>query len=226
MRSPAQPAPRPYLAAAQRRAHLLDAAARLLRRRGWRALSMQGVAAEALVSRQLVYEHFGTVGDLHQALLLHVFEPAYEATRAIVGSGRGVSEVLEQAFALFLALPPDQRRAIRALATDDGPGSPELARAKRTLRARIADLWVDFVRRETGLDEGDAHALVWMLLVGAWGLSDVIADGHVGRERAVELFAATASQALAASRVAPARPRPAPPKPAPRPRRPRRSPDA
>src|SRR5262249_26045322 len=68
----ARQAPRPYLAAPLRRGHLLDAAGRLVRRGGWPALSMQGVAAAAGVSRQLVYEHFATAADLYLATLVHL----------------------------------------------------------------------------------------------------------------------------------------------------------
>lgn len=194
--------PRPYLASPERRLQLLEAASALVRAGGWGALSMQGLAAEAGVSRQLVYEHFATVADLHHALLLHLFEPAYEATRAVVSSGRGVPEVLREAFELFFEMPPDQRRALRALATADEPSRPDLARAKKLLRRRISDLWAPYVAHTTGLRETDAVALVWMLLMGAWGLADMVADRVVDRPRAVALFVDLAAQALSSARLA------------------------
>jgi AcrR family transcriptional regulator len=228
MPSPARSRPRPYLAFPERRLQLLEAASTRVRSGGWNALSMQGLASAAGVSRQLVYEHFATVADLHQALLLHLFEPAYEATRAVVRSGRDVPDVLREAYELFFEMPPDQRRALRALATSDEPTRPDLARAKKLLRRRISDLWAPYVAHATGLREADAVALVWTLLMGAWGLADMVADRVVDRPRAVALFVGLASQALSSARLSRRRER-SPMASGRQPRRPhhsRRSPDA
>lgn len=223
--------PRPYLASAERRSQLLEAAARLVRTRGWSSVSMQGLAAEAGVSRQLVYAHFERVSDLHRALLIHLFERAYEATASLVRSGRSVPDVLRGAFEQFLDMPPDQRRALRALATGDEPRAAELARAKRTLRRRISGLWVPYIVQLTGRDESEANALAWMLLMAAWGMSDMVSERVISRPHALAMFVRLAVQALDAARRPSAAPAPAAAAPLPhgrlrRPRPLRRSPDA
>jgi len=184
----AKHSPRPYLPAPQRRDHLLEAAGRLVRRGGWTALSMQGLAAAAGVSRQLVYEHFATADDLSLATLTHLFERAYTSTMAIATSGAGVEETIRRSFTLFLDLPAEERRALRALASESEPGRAGVARARASLRGRIAGVWVPYVRQQTGVGEAEATALAWMLTTAAWGLSDTIADGTVTRARAVELY--------------------------------------
>lgn len=202
----AKAAPRPYLQAAARREHLLEVAGRMVRQGGWNALSMQGLAAAAGVSRQLVYAHFGSAEDLSVATLTHLFERAYEATAAIVRTGTHPAGVLAAAYELFLDLPAEERRALRALADDDG-GRRGLGRAKRRLRARIADLWLPYVRRITGLGSAEASALTWMLITASWSLADRIAEGLVGRARGRELFVRFAVEALSTWRVAGAAPR-------------------
>jgi AcrR family transcriptional regulator len=197
----ARQAPRPYLPAPQRRDHLLDAAGRLVRRGGWSALSMQGLAAAAGVSRQLVYEHFATAGELYLATLVHLFERAYTAAMTIATSGAGVEETVRRSFTLFLDLPAEERHALRALAIDTGPGRTDLARARGRLRSRIASVWVPYVRQQTGLAEAEATALAWMLNTAAWGLADTIADGTLARGRAVELFVRFVDRTLSAWRV-------------------------
>ena len=201
MARPAKHTPRPYLSAPQRRDHLLDAAGRLVRRGGWSALSMQGVAVAAGVSRQLVYEHFATADDLYVATLTHLFERAYTTTLAIAESGADVDQTVRRSFTYFLDLPAEERQALRALAIEAEPGRTGMARARARLRSRIAAVWVPFVRAQTGLSDAEATALAWMLNTAAWGLSDTIADGTLPRARAVDLFVRFVDRTLSAWRV-------------------------
>jgi AcrR family transcriptional regulator len=121
---PAKQAPRPYLSAPRRRDHLLEAAGRLVRHGGWATLSMQGLAAAAGVSRQLVYEHFATADDLNLATLAHLFERAYTAQLAMAASAGDVDATIRKSFTFFLDLPLEERHALRALAVESEPGRP------------------------------------------------------------------------------------------------------
>ena len=188
MPAPAKQTPRPYLPAPRRREHLLAAAGRLVREGGWPALSMQGLAAAAGVSRQLVYEHFATADDLYLATLTHLFERTQASTAAIAQAGKSLGDTVRDAFALFLDLPAEERHALRTLAAELEPGRRGLASARRRLRNRIASVWVPYVRQQTGVSEPDANALAWMINTAAWGLSDTLADGTLDRRRGIELF--------------------------------------
>lgn len=201
MATPIRKPTRPYLAAALRRDHLLEVAARLVRQGGWAALSMQGLAAAAGVSRQLVYEHFASADELSVAALTHLFERAYDATAAILSAGKSLDATVAAAYELFLDLPVEERRALRALASDVDPARSCLTRAKRRLRTRIAGLWVPYVRQLTGLPEAEAGAVVWMLITAGWGLADSLADCTLGSDRGVDLFVRFVVHALSAWRV-------------------------
>jgi AcrR family transcriptional regulator len=159
---------------------------------------MQGLAAAAGVSRQLVYEHFATADDLYLAALTHLFERAYAATFAIAASGADIAETVGRSFTFFLDLPVEERHALRALAIESEPGRPSMTRARARLRNRIAAVWVPFVRQQTGVSEAEATALAWMLNTAAWGLSDTIADGTLPRARAVDLFVRFVDRTLSA----------------------------
>jgi AcrR family transcriptional regulator len=193
---------RPYLAAPARRDHLLDVAGRVVRQGGWTALSMQGLAVAAGVSRQLVYEHFASVDDLYVAVLTHLFERAYDATVAIVQTGKTPESTVRAAYDLFLDLPAEERHALRTLAGGIDPGQRRMTRAKTRLRSRIAGIWIPYVRLQTGLPEAEASALAWMLITASWGLSDTIADGTLNRRRGVDLFVRFVERTLSAWRVA------------------------
>ena len=192
--------PRPYLAAAERRQQLLAVAARLVRQGGWSALSMQGLAIAAGVSRQLVYEHFESADDLYLATLGHLFERVHAATDAVVRAGDDLETTLARAFDLFVDMPPEERNALRALATESDPSHRRMARAKTRLRSRITGLWVPYVERQTGLRDGEAQAVAWMLVNAAGGLADGIADGSIARPRGVALWVRVARDAIASLR--------------------------
>ena len=192
--------PRPYLAAAERRQQLLDVAGRLVREGGWSALSMQGLAIAAGVSRQLVYEHFESADDLYLATLGHLFERVHAATEAVVRAGDDLETTLARAFDLFVDMAPEERNALRALASEVDPTHRRMARAKTRLRSRITALWVPYVEQQTGLRGGEASAVAWMLVNAAGGLADGIADGSVDRRRGVALWVRVAREAIAGLR--------------------------
>jgi AcrR family transcriptional regulator len=192
--------PRPYLAAPERRQQLLDVARRLVREGGWSSLSMQGLAIAAGVSRQLVYEHFDSADELYLATLGHLFERVHAATEAVVRAGDDLETTLARAFDLFVAMAPEERNALRALASEVDPSHRRMARAKTRLRSRITALWVPYVEHQTGLRGGEASAVAWMLVNAAGGLADGIADGSVDRRRGVALWVCVAREALAGLR--------------------------
>lgn len=162
---------------------------------------MQGLAAAAGVSRQLVYEHFATAEDLHLATLTHLFERIWASTDAIVRGATTIDDTVRRAFAVLLDLPVEERRALRALAMEPDPGRRSLTRVRARLRGRIAALWVPYVRQQTGTSDAEATALAWMLTTAAWGLADAIGDGTVDRPRAVDLFARFVDRTLSAWRT-------------------------
>ena len=173
MAAPSKKPTRPYLAASQRRDHLLEAAARLVRQGGWTALSMQGLAAAAGVSRQLVYEHFASADELSVATLVHLFERPYNATAAILHAGKSLDETIAATYELFLDLPADERRALRALASDletvaqpigrrQAPACAIALPASGCRTSAIRPVWA----------RPRPRRVAWMLITAGWGLTD------------------------------------------------------
>lgn len=67
--STARPGPRSRMRGEERRTQILDAAAELVRRKGAAALTMDGLAAQAGVSKPLVYMHFPNTPEVLLALM-------------------------------------------------------------------------------------------------------------------------------------------------------------
>lgn len=194
---------RSYMAAGDRRLHLLEAGGRLVAESGWEGLTMQRLAEAAGVSRQLVYEHFETLDEFRQTLLVHLFEPSFEATRAIARSDGGAHERIRRAYELMLDMPPQQRMLLRSLVNAEPSDASELGRVRQTLRRRVATLWAPVVTSETGLRGADARSLAWAVLVAGFAFADLVQTRELGRKAAIDLFVRVAEGALAGTRVRP-----------------------
>lgn len=206
------PGKRPYLSSDRRHDELLGLAARMVVTGGWSALTMKGLAAEARVSRQLVYQHFADLPELLVAVTQRLFDGVRDAMQAILtgGEDQDAADVAQRSYALYLDLPRAQRRVLRAISAEPDIDSAELRRVRRHVRDQIIDLWAQDVRRRSGLPPARARALVWTMTNAAWGLADLVDDGEIALPHARDLLGRVAAGALQPSVAPGARP-PAPP---------------
>jgi AcrR family transcriptional regulator len=164
---------------------------------------MAGVAIEAGVSRQWVYEHFSDLDDLYRALILDRFaalDAAVDAAKTRVTGAALASLAAREVFALV----PADRRILRALVDGSGWNRPELAGIEDELRERIIGRWTGFVRA-AGRADLEARAVVWAIVNAIFGLADQIERERLPVEQAVrilgQMIAATAGPADAGSRA-------------------------
>jgi AcrR family transcriptional regulator len=210
---------RPYMASHQRRRALLDVATRIVGRSGWSGLTMKGLATDAGVSRQLVYDHFEDGAGLLLSTIKHLFEGSHRATAEVLQSSTGdVSSTIREAYRIFLEMPAAQRRALRAISGDFAPDRPETRKAIALMREQIFALWLPYARRQMGLAEHELRPLVWMLTSASWGLADLVDDGTVSKEQATEMLAHFVEQTMVRGRP-PGRRRKAAASPGPRKRK-------
>ncbi len=181
--------------AADRRRQLLDAASRIAGREGLGRLTMVGVAAEAGVSRQLVYEHFADLPTLVWALVADRFGAA-EATiaSALQEPWEDRTEVALLAARVLLSLPSEQRHLVRSLVGHAGLPGHELSGPATRLRARMIKRWTTALG--TGQDRA-ARARVWALLQAIFGLGDLVDAGELSLDEALLQFATLLRAALA-----------------------------
>jgi AcrR family transcriptional regulator len=140
------PGPRvPYQAAARTllRETIITAVDELVRTRGWSATRMSDVAAAAGVSRQTLYNEFGSRQALVEAYLAREIDSlVVQVTEAVRANADDAHRALRVAFDLFLELASDEP-VVRVIA-DDAEGG-ELHRLLTGLGQalagdRIADL--------------------------------------------------------------------------------------
>jgi AcrR family transcriptional regulator len=140
---------------------LLDAARELLGQRGWARVTMADVAARAGVSRQTLYNTFGSRDEVAQALVLREQELMLAGVEETIDAHRDEPvRALGSAFELFLVRAGEDPALRRAL-TDQEPdgmvpllttrGAPVVLGAAARLADLIAERWPQAPREEVEL---------------------------------------------------------------------------
>lgn len=127
---------------------IVDAVDTLVRERGWSATTMADVARAAGVSRQTVYNEFGTRQELVHSYVLREIEALVAAVEAHVRAHHDdAREALAGAFGLFLKLASDEP-LVRIIVADAEGGelirlltTTGLAVASERVGALIRDVW-------------------------------------------------------------------------------------
>jgi len=130
---------------AERRSQLVRAAARLFAERGFRAVSMEDLAAEAGVSGPAVYRHFASKEALLADLLIDVSQQLLEQ-----GSLRAKAASPFESLQLLIAFHTDfalrDRDLIRIQDHDFANLALDDARTVSRLQRAYLDVWVDVLR--------------------------------------------------------------------------------
>lgn len=163
-----------HLGPERRRPLVLDAAFGLFMRDGYEGTSMEAIAAEAGVSKPVVYACYPSKAELFEALLRREEQRVLGEIQAALPAAADLADpeaVLVEAFTAFLravAASPDAYRVVFL-----GEGGANAAVARRVRRGRqmqvdavaaLARGWID--GRENELDAALASRLVAHAIVG------------------------------------------------------------
>ena len=145
---------------AERRAQLVRAASRLFAERGFRAVSMEDLAAEAGVSGPAVYRHFSSKEALLANLLIDVSEQLLEGA-----SRRANAATPTESLRLLIAFHTDfalrDRDLIRIQDHDFANLALDDARTVSRLQRAYLEVWVNVLRRiDTSITESAARTKI------------------------------------------------------------------
>jgi AcrR family transcriptional regulator len=158
---------------AQRRKTFVDAAVRTIDAVGPDA-SISDIAAEAGVSKPVIYRYFADKGELHAAVGTWGAELVLERVVAAVLAPATARERVTSAVAAYLDTIAEHPNAYRLLSRRHENGVDPLADGKSMIANQLARLLADALRElggETGAAEPWAHAVVGMgASVGQWWL--------------------------------------------------------
>jgi AcrR family transcriptional regulator len=182
------PPKRQYLRAAARREAILVAADELVASRGLGQLSIVGVAAQAGISRQLIYRHFADLNDLLLALLEFRFaaieEQFDEAAARHENDPRGlVTSRIRSA----MELPARDQHLIRSVFSGIDQLQPEMAGTVAMLRDRMINRWAR-IGEPSRWNDPIVRASIWALFHAMFGLWDLIHNELLDVESAVDIL--------------------------------------
>ena len=157
---------------AARREALLDAADRIVRRDG-PAASMAAIAAEAGISKPILYRHFGDKSGLYAALAERYTALLLGELQAALEAGRTRRDRVERTIGAYLSVIEQQPQVYRFLVHSD-----EAAPAQSQVRSftrRLSALLATGMAAELGVPEvraaAWAHGIVGMVqAAGDWWL--------------------------------------------------------
>ena len=153
----------PYQAAARQllRTTLLETARELLRGRRWNDITMADIATGAGVSRQTLYNEFGSRDGFVQAYLLYDADRILSAVeQAIEAAGNSPADALEGAFRVFLETIEQDPLAVTVVSGDDPDGllalvttrgGPVLRIAAARLAGAILKTWPEAAESDVNL---------------------------------------------------------------------------
>jgi len=134
------------MAAADRRALILEAARETFADGGYHATSLEEIADRAGVSKALLYEHFDSKRDLHAAMLeLHVTELLERISAALVDADPGEARMRAGLEAFFSFL--EERRGTAAIMLRN-TGDPDVLEWLDRLRDGVAAAIVTLMTEE------------------------------------------------------------------------------
>jgi len=146
-------------AKADRRAALLDAAARLFAERGYERVTLEEVGGAAGVSGPAVYRHFAGKRALLAAILIDASEGLLDGAQRVVGTVPAAGDALRALVAFHVDFAVANAAVIRVQDRDlDSLEGPDRRRV-RSLQRTYVELWVGVLQRlDPGADPADLRA--------------------------------------------------------------------
>lgn len=172
---------RPYLRSEDRRQQLLEAVGRLFDDFGFGGITMAGVAAEAGVSRQLVYDHFDDLRTLCEAFVAARLARYRLELPDLVGLEP--DQAAATMFRHLLTIPSTDRRVVRLLVADVGLAS--LDRIRERFRDEELARWPN--RAHRGRRAAVAGAAMWATTSALLALADAVTCGEITETEATSM---------------------------------------
>jgi AcrR family transcriptional regulator len=156
------------MSAVDRRAAIIHAAMKAFATRGYHGTSIDDVAAEAGISKALIYEHFASKQDLHDTVIAAQAAELFGRLAAAADPQLDAAERLRGGIDAFLGFVEERREAWRALFRDSAdPHLGEVVeRVQRQATAAIAELMhagLDPAPRPGTPEHDDVEMLAQML---------------------------------------------------------------
>ena len=176
-----------------REQQMLDAAVQMFSVNGYHETSMDAIAAEAQISKPMLYLYYGSKEDLFGACLNREMSRFIDAVRADIDSTQSPKDLLRNTIVSFLRYI-DANRASWIVMYTQATSSQVFAQTVREGREQIIELVSGLVRAGTRTPRPDAE--IEMMAVALVGAGEAMAtrvstgdiDVHEAAELMIDLF--------------------------------------
>jgi AcrR family transcriptional regulator len=203
---------RSRLPRAEREQQVLDIAHARFAAHGYGAVTMEDVAAEAGVTKPLLYAYFGNKERLYLACMERAGDALLATVLAAVGSANGPADALRLGLRAFFAFVAEDRDAWRVLFDETLPAGGDIARRVGEYRERLVSLVAQALLTRLPASRRARHATeIEALSHAILGAAEALArwwlrTGAIPADEAAELLITTIEPGLQARASAPARP--------------------
>jgi AcrR family transcriptional regulator len=184
------------MSAADRREGILDAALEEFAMNGYHETSLEGVATRAGISKALIYEHFSSKRELHEALLSRYDREVLDRVIAAIASPNPVEQRLYATADAFLSFVEENREPWRLIVRNPGvTGVDEsVGQNQKDMAQAIASVLQADAPQELAVDSPDQGRfeveMIAQQMLGAWRGVAIWWDDHrdVPREQLVRMI--------------------------------------
>jgi AcrR family transcriptional regulator len=174
---------------AVREQQMLDAAVQMFSLNGYHETSMDTIAAEAQISKPMLYLYYGSKEDLFGACLNREMGRFIDAVRADIDFEQSPKDLLRNTIVSFLRYI-DANRASWIVMYTQATSSQVFAQTVREGREQIIELVAGLVRAGSRSPRPDAeHEMMAVALVGAGeAMATRVSTGDIDVDEAAELM--------------------------------------
>ncbi|OBG32958.1 TetR/AcrR family transcriptional regulator [Mycobacterium sp. E3198] len=174
---------------AVREQQMLDAAVQMFSVNGYHETSMDVIAAEAEISKPMLYLYYGSKEDLFGACLDRELGRFVDAVRADINFAQSPKDLLRNAIGSFMRYI-DANRASWIVMYTQAISSQAFAHTVRDGREQIIELVAELMRAGSRTPRSDAeYQMMAVALVGAGeAMANRLSTGDVGVDEAAELM--------------------------------------
>jgi len=190
---------------AEREQQILDFAHARFAAHGYGAVTMEEVAADAGVTKPLLYAYFGNKEQLYLACMERAGDAMLATVvEAVAAAAAGPVDALRRGMRAFFAFVAEDRDAWRVLFDETLPAGGEIARRVGAYRGRLVGAVVQTnVERLSARDRARLATEVEAVSVALLGAAEALAHwwlrtGAIPAQDAAELLIATVEPGLAA----------------------------
>jgi AcrR family transcriptional regulator len=174
---------------AVREQQMLDAAVQMFSVNGYHETSMDTIAAEAQISKPMLYLYYGSKEDLFGACLDRELGRFIEGVRADINFEQSPKDLLGNAIGSFMRYI-DANRASWIVMYTQAISSQAFAHTVREGREQIIELVAELMRAGSRTPRSDAeYQMMAVALVGAGeAMANRLSSGELGVDEAAELM--------------------------------------